>query len=51
MNYATDQLVRLKATEKMLKDPANLEGWIITLIEKRWFSLVDLNRIIITQEG
>lgn len=51
MNYAMDQLGGLKGAEKMLQDTANVEGWIITVIEKRWFSLVDLDRLIIAQRG
>lgn len=51
MNYAMDQLRGLKGAETMLKDTANLEGWIIAVVEKRWSSLADLDRVIITQGG
>lgn len=51
MNYAMDQLGGLKGAMKMLKDKANLETWIIALLEKRWFSLADLDCLIIAQGG
>lgn len=51
MNYAMDQLGGLKGAERMLKDTANLERWIIAVLEKRWFSLADLDRLIIAQGG
>ena len=49
MNYAMDQLKGVKGAEGMLKDTANLEGWTVAVVEKRWFSLVDLDRVIIEQ--
>lgn len=49
MNYAMDQLKGVKGVEGMLKDTANLEGWTVAVVEKRWFSLVDLDRVIIEQ--
>lgn len=49
MNYAMDQLKGVKGAEKMLKDTANLEGWTVAVVEKRWFSLVDLDCVIIEQ--
>lgn len=49
MNYAMDQLGGVKGAEGMLKDTANLEGWTIAVVEKRWFSLADLDRVIIEQ--
>lgn len=49
MNYAMDQLRGVKGAEDMLKDTANLEGWTVAVVEKRWFSLVDLDRVIIEQ--
>lgn len=50
MNYAMDQLRGAKGAEGMLKDIANLEGWTVAVVEKRWFSLADLDRVIIEQE-
>lgn len=49
MNYAMDQLRGVKGAEAMLKDTANLEEWTVAVVEKRWFSLVDLDRVIIEQ--
>ena len=40
---------RVKGAEEMLKDTANLEGWTVAVVEKRWFSLADLDRVIIAQ--
>ena len=49
MNYAMDQLIGIKGAEEMLKDTANLEGWTVAVVEKRWLSLADLDRVIIEQ--
>lgn len=51
MNYALDLLRGVEGAEAMLKDTANLEGWTTTVVEKRWFSLADLDRVIIAQGG
>lgn len=47
MNYAMDQLRGVQGAESMLKDTANLQGWTVAVVEKRWISLVDLDRVII----
>lgn len=49
MNYAMDQLRGVKGSEDMFKDITNLEGWTVAVVEKRWFSLADLDRVIIEQ--
>lgn len=49
MNYALDLLRGVEGAEAMLKDTANLERWTTTVVEKRWFSLADLDRVIIAQ--
>lgn len=49
MNYAKDQLKEVKGAEEMLKDTANLVRWTVAVVEKRWFSLADLDRVIIAQ--
>ena len=49
MNYALDLLRGVEGAEAMLMDTANLEGWTTTVVEKRWFSLADLDRVIIAQ--
>lgn len=49
MNYALDLLRGVEGAEAMLTDTANLEGWTTTVVEKRWFSLADLDRVIIAQ--
>lgn len=51
MNFAMDQLKGVKGAEDMLKDTANLEGWTVAVVEKRRFSLVSLDRVIIEQQG
>lgn len=51
MNYALDLLRGVEGAEAMLKDTANLEGWTTAVVEKRWFSLADLDRVIIAQAG
>lgn len=51
MNFAMDQLKGVKGgAEGMLKDTANLQDWTVAVIEKRWFSLVNLDRVIIEQQ-
>lgn len=49
MNYALDLLRGVRGAELMLKDTSNLEKWTIAVVEKRWASLADLDRVIITQ--
>lgn len=43
MNYAMDQLRGIKGAEAMLNDTANLAVWTVAVVEKRWFSLADLD--------
>lgn len=49
MNYALDLLRGVEGADAMLKDTTNLEGWTVAVVEKRWFSLADLDREIIRQ--
>lgn len=49
MNYALDLLRGVRGAEGMLKDTSNLERWTIAVVEKRWSSLADLDRVIIAQ--